>query len=547
MTGAPAHARHDPGTVPGGPLRASLRDRARPGPSRADKTRGQSPGPVLVGLVVLAISAVVVVPPAAAREKTTGVVAVPGLRLDAIDDVAPEGAVGLVVPDAGPTTSEARALASLARGVVVNSLREEPPSGPALVDVQVVRTRWFAVVASTRGGVLIGVPRGGVQRNDRRYALVLYGRGHGVLTSDSTRIPGLVSIADVAHGRLRVEPAEDPVAELRELDARIRDNGAARAIAGPLVALLVAGLALRRPRAAVLAFGTAAAANLLLGLAGVSEPWLTVPALAVGTLAAVPLGRTLRPPTALGLALAGLLAAYLVAMGLDASSVALSPLGPTQNARFYGLSNLLETLLLVPALAAAALLARRYGVRGFVAAAALALVTVAGSRFGADGGGAIVLAVGFAVLGVALAGGGRRALALGLAGAAAAVALLAADALIGPTTHVGESLRGGPDELARDIADRVELSWDRATAGWGVGLAIAAALIALAVLVARGSRRPFPLPLAVAAAIGASLLVNDSPKEVAVGGLVSYLVAERLTRDGQEGSGGYTPVVPSRS
>ena len=37
-----------------------------------------------------------------------------------------------------------------------------------------------------------------------------------------------------------------------------------------------------------------------------------------------------------------MLVAYLVAMGVDDRWVALSPLGPSQNARFYGISNLLE-------------------------------------------------------------------------------------------------------------------------------------------------------------------------------------------------------------
>jgi hypothetical protein len=483
-------------------------------------------------------------PAAGARVEQRSVLAVPGLGVDELDGLAEAGAVGLVVPDAGPTTSERRALAALARGEVVNSLQETEPAGEPLIDVAVARVEeWRSNAAAADARIVVGIPRGGTQPNDRRYPIAVAGRP-GLLTSDSTRIAGLVSIADVARGRLRVEPAEDPVAELRELDERIRDNADARAIAGPLVAL-VAVLALVRPRAALLALATAAAVNLLLGLAGVAEPWLTVPALALGTLAALPLSRALRSPTALGLALAGVIAAYLIAMGLDASSVALSPLGPTQNARFYGLSNLLETLLLVPALAAAALLARRYGAAGFAAAAALALVTVASSRFGADGGGAIVLAVGFAVLGVALADGGRRAVALGVAGACGAVALLAADALIGPATHVGESLRGGPGELAGDLTDRIELSWERATDSWGLGLAIGAALVALAVLVARDARRP--LPLAVAAAIGASLVVNDSPKEVAIGGLVSYLVAERFSRVNDEVPAGYTGRVPSRS
>ena len=44
-----------------------------------------------------------------------------------------------------------------------------------------------------------------------------------------------------------------------------------------------------------------------------------------------------------------MLAAYLLVLGFDPESVALSPFGPSQAGRFYGVSNLLETMLLVPA------------------------------------------------------------------------------------------------------------------------------------------------------------------------------------------------------
>jgi hypothetical protein len=229
------------------------------------------------------------------------------------------------------------------------------------------------------------------------------------------------------------------------------------------------------------------------------------------------------------------LAAYLVGMAIDAAWVALSPLGPTQNARFYGISNLLETMLLVPALAGAALFGRRFGPAGFVAVAALALVTVASSRLGADGGGAIVLAAGFAVLGVALVGGGRRAWLAGTALAGGAVLLIAVDALLGPSTHVGESVRGGPGELASDLGDRVTLSWERATSSPWTALVVAGSIAALALLAVRLPRLDVPrdaraLLVAFLAAIAVSLVVNDSPGDVAAGGLLGYLVLERFVR-----------------
>ena len=457
------------------------------------------------------------------------VVAVPGLGPAELDPGLRAG-VALLVPDAGPTTSRERALATLERGAVRNSIHGELPPGPALVAVEVAEE-------PPAEGVVAGVPpRAGA--NDRRYVLVDHAHGEpGLLVSDSTRIPGLVSAADVAERRYRFEPRADAVAYVRDLDARIRDNGVARmpAAAAALLAILV--LAVVRPRAAVLAFATAALANLVLGAAGVSAPWLTVPAIALGALAAWPLARVLRTPLSVGAVLAGTVAAYGAAMALDARWVALSPLGPTQNARFFGLSNLLATMLLVPALAGAAALWRARGWAPFLAVAAVAVVTVGSSRLGADGGGALVFASALAVLAAALAGWSRRALALAAAGAVAAVAALAADALLGPATHVGRSVRGGPGEVLADVGDRLVLSWERATAGPVHVLAIAAALALVAVLLARGALDP--LPLAAAAALGVSLLVNDSPLEVAVGGAAAVLALARAA--GLEEARRYNP------
>ena len=58
-------------------------------------------------------------------------------------------------------------------------------------------------------------------------------------------------------------------------------------------------------------------------------------------------------------------------------AVALSPLGPSQVSRFYGVDNLIETFLLLPAFLGAALLGRWLG----VLTAGVAIVTV---RFEAD-------------------------------------------------------------------------------------------------------------------------------------------------------------------
>lgn len=461
-----------------------------------------------------------------------GAFAAPGLTLENVDRDARAG-LALLVPDAGPRTSEARARASVERGRVRNSLHDELPDGPRLLGLEELPEE-----ASPPGASLVvGLPAGGEQPNDRRYAVVAPAAETGLLVSETTRIPGLLSAVDLAPGTYRFEPREDAHAYLLDLDERIRENGRARVPAGALVLAVVLVLAFVQPRAAVLAFATAALANLLVGVAGLSEPWLTVPLLGLAALAALPLARVVRSDAALGLVLAGTLAAYLVAMAVDATWVALSPLGPSQNARFYGLSNLLATMLLVPALVGAAVLWRRRGWAALVAVGALAVVAVGSSRLGADGGGAVVLAVGLAVLGAALAGWSRLAGLVAAAGAAAVVALVALDALAGPPTHVGRSVRGGPGEVLGDLGDRLVLSWERVTAGPGPAIAVAAALALVVVLLLHGERRP--LPLAVVAAIGVSLLVNDSPLEVAVGGAAALLVVSRL--GGEAGSPRYNP------
>jgi hypothetical protein len=280
----------------------------------------------------------------------------------------------------------------------------------------------------------------------------------------------------------------------------------------------------------VLGFATGLGANLVLGAAGISKPWVVVAVIGLAIAVGAPLlARVARSPTAVGLVLGCVLLAYLAALGLDGTAVSLSPLGPTQNSRFYGVSNLLETLLLVPGLAAAALLSRRFGPFGFAAVAAVTVLAVAGDRFGADGGGAIVLGLGFAVLAVALAGGGRLRLAAALGGAAAIVGiLLAVDVATGGSSHVTRSVRDGPGRVASDLRDRVVLSFERATVDWYVTLVVCLALATLLLLLVRLLRAGVPpveraVPVALAVAVLASLVVNDSPREIAVCGLIGFI------------------------
>lgn len=413
-------------------------------------------------------------------------------------ELADQGAVGLAVPGAGPTVTRESALRTLLTGVVESSLLGGTPPGEPKLDLgDEIPPR-----------VLVTLPPPGESENDVRYPIAVVGAGfRGVLTSDSTRIDGLVSLADVAQGRLRWVEADDAIGTLERLEARIDRNDRIRL---PLTILLVVAAivaALAAPRLAPRVFLLALAANLW--LAG----WWVV--------ALVGLAAALLP---LGLACAAVVAAYLVVLGLDPEAVALSPLGPSQAGRFYGLSNLLATALLVPCLLGAALLGRRLG----IVLAAAALVAVGGNRLGADGGGLIVLLTGYGVLafrltGMRLTAGRAAVLAAGVV--LAGLALVGLDALLGGSSHVTDAVGDGPFALGGELADRVELSVRRVTSGPGPLAVVLGCLVLLAVVATRSPRTP--ITDALLAALAVSLLVNDTPSDVLALGAAAALALRR--------------------
>jgi hypothetical protein len=128
----------------------------------------------------------------------------------------------------------------------------------------------------------------------------------------------------------------------------------------------------------------------------------------------------------------------------------------------------------------------------------------------------LVLLAGYGVLLAAHFGWTRRT----AIAAAAAGAVLAAALALGGGSHVTEAVRDGPVGLAEDLWRRLELSVRRATSGWGVGALVGGGIAAFALLALRERR---PLLTAFLAAIGVSLLVNDSPNDVIVAGLAGYL------------------------
>ena len=158
----------------------------------------------------------------------------------------------------------------------------------------------------------------------------------------------------------------------------------------------------------------------------------------------------------------------------------------------------------------------------------LALVTVGGNRFGADGGGLVVLLVGYAVLALRLRGlrltPARIAGARGRAPSRSRSCSSAVDAATGGDSHVTSALGDGPGALAGDLADRLELSVRRTAASAG---AVAVVLVGLGVLVAVALRRPrSPVTDALLAAIAVSLVLNDTPSDiVGVGAVAAVAVA----------------------
>lgn len=409
---------------------------------------------------------------------------------------AADGAIGLAAPGAGPTVTRESALNTLLTGKVRSSILGGTQADDPLIELG----------KGQPPDTLVVLPPEGRTENDR-YPIAVVPGPRGVLTSDSTRIDGLVSLADVPRGRLEVVAVDDPVATLQRLERRIDRNERLRLPLTVLVGAIAYLTAVWFPRVAPRVLLLALAANLW--LAG----WWLVALVGLAA-AALPLG----------VACAAVIAAYLVTLGADPEAVALSPFGPTQAGRFYGVTNLLETFLLVPALLGATLLGRLGA-----AVAAMAVVAVAGSRFGADGGGLLVLLAAYGTWLVRARGiriDAQRAVGLAVAAVLAGLLLVGVDAAIGGSSHVTEAIGDGPGAVLRDVADRLELSARRTFAGFGPAFAALASLAVLLVVATFRPRRP--LIDAALVAILVSLVVNDTPGDVLGVGAVGAFVLRRF-------------------
>jgi len=471
---------------------------------------------VAVALVATGSSAVAASTTRAAAGNSVAVIVVPPFAPSAYAD---RGAVGLLVPGAGSTVSRERALASLVRGRVVSSL----------VDLDGAPEIQLAHRPATTT-IYVSLPPAGSHHNVTRYPVAIVGPGYrGLLTSGSTRIDGLVSLADIAPTAKAIAVGEKPpirsrddgdaAAALARLDVRLTRahdarTGATLVLVAWLVAFAALGILARRSlagRAAVLVAPVALTTALLLRAAGVDEPSAVIAILAIVTgVASVLLA--LRPAVLVP-SVVGFLVACLVVLVVWPQVNALAAIGPHPDGggRFYGVTNEVETLLLAPSLAAAA----AAGVAGATAIGLLLLVLVGWSRAGADGGGLLVVTAAFAVL---LAGLTRVRLTparvvLGIVGVlAVGLAIVGIDALLGGSSHVTDAVGGGPGTLYDDLDRRLRISWAGATSATHTAFLCLLSLGGLAWLGVRGRERPTIMAMLVG--IGVSLLVNDTPVDV---------------------------------
>ena len=330
--------------------------------------------------------------------------------------------------------------------------------------------------------------------------------GQGIVIDPNTHIPGLVA-AKTRRSELSVRPDPNPAARVAALKAELQSSHDARAradVAGGVILGLLGVLALfsRAPplaRAAVLY----APAAIALGLAWRSALAIGFGALGLALVAG--LSRRAFMPM-LVLVFAG---ALLVLWHWPVTN-ALATIGPHPDGagRFYGVTNEVETMLLAPALAGAPL------------TAPLALLAVAWSRAGADGGGLITYASGYAMLALRAYGRvtPRRVVLAAALVVVFGVALVAADAATGGSSHVTHALGGG---LFGDLAHRWRVSYDGVTNSVGAFIMFASGILLL-VAVARARPRP-PLVDAMLVALVVSFIVNDTPQHVALWGALGAI------------------------
>lgn len=465
--------------------------------------------------------------------------------LDRIDDamfatLARRGAVGLMRPGYGPTTNRRRALAELVRGAEVNARLGGVPEGKPLIN-----TNKLSVFPNCRRCIVVQLPpRGRPVANHRLYRIGVIGLGfHGLLTSPTTRIPGLVSIVDVAptalrpvRGGMSSTPDSAAVAHINRLGSQIHGEERLK-YAGLFIAVgLVILLALLGWTAARTAIPAALLANLALGVFHVTNEVGIVAVFTVASaLGALWLARVCRDDLALLGLIVLVLLAYLVMFVKRPEWAAVTPLGPDQNLRFWGIGDQIGTLLFAPLLIGAVIARQRLGWMGFLAFSLLGLFLMTDNRLGANGGGAIGLGLALAVLGARLSRRGWPALVAGVTVSAAIVLAIVRHGLASPgPNHLRSAFGSGISGFLDVAAHRVPLVYAPAVHDWPLTLPLALMLIASCVLAFRVTRARAARDLLTALATGlvASLLINDATGFMLAAGIACASAAARFTPTG---------------
>jgi len=446
--------------------------------------------------------------------------------------ISQPAAFGLFVPGAGGRISRAGAVASLRRGKVGDESLGRKPGGRILADVG------FGIPQHpvSRPLVYVELPPPGRHSNTHRYPVAFVGAGYrGILTSAATRIRGLVSVADIAptlvslqkgrSPRIKSSPDADTTDDLRWLDRRLTRVHHDRGWTYVETILLVLALVAVAPAAGALGGAGAIAASMLLSFLGVTTFWVVIVAMLLLTVGLVFAGSARRRliPFSVGLFLIGYLA--VLTLSSETNSLAVFGARPDGGARFYGIGNQLETLMLAPLIAAVVV----GGLPWLAPLGALALVTVGWSKAGADGGGLIVFAAALAVLFLRLRPvpvSWRSAVLAGAGVVALVLALVGIDAALGGSSHVTQAVGSGPGSLLGDLGHRLHLSWLVATRS---AVNVGFFLVSLAILVWIGTRRPRRAAIdAMLVALAVSLLVNDTPVEVISLGALGCLALLRF-------------------
>ena len=500
-------------------------------------------GCVLFLLVVLSSAGGALAMPgsAAARLSPT----VPPFQVVVVDRIsdatfkvlAERGAVGLFRPSYGPTTNRRRALAELVRGAETNARLGGVPGGKPLLAAR--RARIYPDCDSCI--VLELPPRGALTANDRLYRIAVIGQGfHGLLTSPTTRITGLVSIVDIAptalnhlHGGMSWSPAKASLTDLSRLDGEIHGEDRLKYAGVFIVAGIVILFALLGWSAARTAIPAALLANLVLGALQVTNE-VAICAIFTATtiLGALWFARACRNSLALLGLIVAVLLVYMLLFATRPGWAAITPLGPDQNLRFWGIGDQIATLLLAPLLMGAVIARQRLGWLGFAAFSFLGLLVMTDNRLGANAGGAIGLGLALALLGARLSRRGLHALVGALALSAAIVLAIIQHGLAAPgPNHLRSAFGNGFTGLLRVAANRIPLVYTPAVHDWPLTLPLTVLLTVSGVLAFRATRARSGLDLLLALAAGllASLLVNDATGFMLTAGIACTSAAARFT------------------